>query len=170
MLIRQETAKDHSAVYELVRLAFATAEHSDGTEHELVEALRKNQQAFIPQLSLVAEDEGRIIGHILFTKIRIGDTTALALAPLSVSPDCQRQGVGTALIEQGHRIGAELGYPYSVVLGSEIYYPKSGYRPAEEFSIEIPEGVPAENYMAIKLLPQAKPVHGKVVYAAEFGM
>lgn len=170
MLIRQETANDYSTVYKLVRDAFATAEHSDGTEHDLVEALRKNQDAFIPELSLVAEDDGCIVGHILFTKIKVGDDTALALAPLSVKPECQRQGVGMALIEEGHRIAAELGFGYSVVLGSETYYPKTGYRPAEDFSIEIPDGVPAENYMAIQLLPQAKPIHGKVIYAEEFGM
>lgn len=75
-----------------------------------------------------------------------------------------------ALIREGHRIAAALGYGYSVVLGSEIYYPKTGYRSAEDFSIEIPEGIPTQNYMAIQLLPQAKPIQGKVTYAAEFGM
>ena len=170
MLIRQETTNDHNAVYNLIRDAFASAEHSDGTEQDLVEALRKNKEAFIPELSLVAEDRGVIAGHILFTKMKVGDVTVLALAPLSVKPEYQRQGIGMALIREGHRIAAVLGYGYSVVLGSEIYYPKTGYRPAEDFSIEIPEGIPTQNYMAIQLMPQAKPIHGKVTYATEFGM
>ena len=170
MLIRQETANDYNAVYNLVRDAFSSAEHSDGTEQNLVEALRKNKEAFIPELSLVAEDNGVITGHILFTRMKVGNDTVLALAPLSVKPEYQRQGIGMALIREGHRIARELGYGYSVVLGSEAYYPKIGYRPAEDFSIEIPEGIPAQNYMAIQLLPQAKPIRGKVTYAAEFGM
>lgn len=170
MLIRQETADDYNAVYNLIRDAFAGAEHSDGTEQDLVEALRKNREAFIPELSLVAEDNGVIDGHILFTRMKVGNDTVLALAPLSVKPEYQRRGIGIALIREGHRIAKELGYGYSVVLGSEAYYPKAGYRPAEDFSIEIPEGIPAKNYMAIQLLPQAKPIHGKVTYAAEFGM
>lgn len=170
MHIRQETIHDYNAVYSLVKEAFATAEHSDGTEQDLVTALRKNKEAFIPELSLVAEDKETITGHILFTKMKVGSDTVLALAPLSVKPEYQRQGIGTALIREGHRIAAELGYAYVVVLGSETYYPRVGYRPAEEFGISIPEGIPPQNYMAIKLLPQAKPIHGDVTYAKEFGM
>lgn len=170
MLIRQETSNDHNIVYNLIRDAFDGAEHSDGTEQDLVEALRKNKEAFIPELSLVAEDNGVITGHILFTKMQVGDDTVLALAPLSVKPEYQRQGIGMALIQEGHRIAAALGYGYCVVLGSEIYYPKTGYQPAEDFSIEIPEGIPSQNYMAVQLLPHAKPIHGKVTYAPEFGI
>lgn len=110
MLIRQETTNDHNTVYNLIREAFAGAEHSDGTEQDLVEALRKNQEAFIPELSLVAEEKGVITGHILFTKMKVGDDTVLALAPLSVKPEYQRQGIGMALIREGHRIAAVLGY------------------------------------------------------------
>lgn len=94
--------------------------------------LRKSG-AFVPGLSLVAETDGILAGHILFTEIRIGGRTALALAPLSVLPAYQRRGVGSALIAEGHRAARELRYPFSVVLGSERYYPKFGYLPAERF-------------------------------------
>ncbi|MCI8478675.1 MAG: hypothetical protein HFE97_10110 [Oscillospiraceae bacterium] len=67
MIIRQETDKDYEEIYTLVTEAFATAEHTDGREQELVAALRK-EDAFIPKLSLVAELDGAVIGHILFTK------------------------------------------------------------------------------------------------------
>lgn len=169
MIIRQEASGDYDEVYGLVREAFASAEHSDGNEHDLVAALRKSA-AFVPELSLVAEVGGRIVGHILFTEATVGDGTVLALAPLSVLPAYQKTGVGTALMEEGHRIARELGYAYSVVLGSETYYPRVGYLPADAFGIEAPEGVPAENYLAIKLREDAAFVSGPVAYAEEFGM
>ena len=153
-MIRQETPKDYETVYEVVRQAFACAEHSDGNEQDLVTALRKSD-AFVPELSLVAEQDGKIVGYILFTKIDIGGRTALALAPLAVLPAYQRQGIGSALIREGHRIAGALGYPCSVVLGSEKYYPRFGYVPADRFGIRLPFDVPAENFMAIRLTQDA---------------
>lgn len=169
MIIRQETCKDYEEVYKLITDAFATAEHCDGNEQDLVVALRKGD-GFVPELSLVAELDGEIVGHILFTKAKVGDDEVLALAPLSVKPHYQRQGIGQALILEGHRIAKELGYQYSIVLGSNLYYPKTGYAPAEQFHIEVLEGVPAEYFMAIRLLENAQPICGKVTYAKEFGM
>lgn len=167
--IRQETAQDRPMVYRLIQEAFASAPHRDGTEQDLVEALRKSQ-AFLPKLSLVAEIKGRLAGHILFTKAKVGEDTVLALAPLSVSPEFQGQGVGTALIEEGHRIARILGFSYSIVLGSETYYPRLGYLPAHSLGVQVPEGIPSENFMAVKLLEMAAPIHGAMIYAPEFGM
>ena len=169
MLIRQENNKDFDQVYSVVKKAFQTAEHSDGNEQDLVVALRKSD-AFIPELSLVAEMDGKIIGHIMFTKIEIGNHTALTLAPLAVLPEYQKQGVGAALIKEGHRIAKELGYQYSVVLGSERYYPRYGYIPAEQLGIKAPFEVASENFMAIKLQENAEPINGIVKYAKEFGI
>lgn len=169
MLIRQETNKDHDEVYELIKEAFASAEHSDGTEQDLAAALRAGK-AFVPELSLVAEQDGKIAGHILFTEAKVGDDTVLVLAPLSILPEFQKQGIGTALIEEGHKIAEELGYPYSLVLGSENYYPRCGYLPADQFGIEVPDGVPPSNFMAIRLQKDAKPLSGAVTYAEEFGI
>ena len=88
MHIRQETPADYPVVYTLIKDAFASAEHCDGNEQDLAAALRQST-SFVPELSLVAETDGRIVGHILFTKIRIGTSTQLALAPLSVLPAFQ---------------------------------------------------------------------------------
>lgn len=111
MLIRQERPADRGQVYELIKAAFATAEHADGNEQDLVEALRQGE-AFVPELSLVAETEDGIVGHILFTKAEAGGETVLALAPLSVRPGWQRRGVGSALMAEGHRRARELGYGF----------------------------------------------------------
>ena len=103
LTIRQEEEKDYAQVYETVRRAFAGAEESDGDEQNLVCRLRKST-AFIPELSLVAETEGKIVGHIMFTRLRIAGTEQLALAPLAVLPEYQKQGIGGKLIESGHQI------------------------------------------------------------------
>lgn len=167
MLIRQEDKNDYDEVYNLIKAAFEVAEHSDGNEQDLVVALRKGD-GFIPGLSLVAELNRKIVGHILFTKAKIGNNMVLVLAPLSVLPECQKQGIGTALIEEGHRIAKELGYGYSLVLGSEKYYPQLGYIQAEKLGVLVPEGVPSINFMAIQLQENANPISGAVIYAKEF--
>lgn len=72
MLIRKEVLKDYERIFSVVKAAFDSAEHSDGNEHNLVSALRKGE-AFIPDLSLVAEMDGKIVGHIMFTRAKIGE-------------------------------------------------------------------------------------------------
>ena len=169
MIIRQEEPNDYCEVYKLIKEAFSTTEYADGNEQNLAAALRKGT-AFIPELSLVAEMNGELVGHIMFTTAVVGGDEILALAPLSVKPRYQHQGVGTALIKEGHKIARQLGYEYSLVLGSETYYPRMGYRPAEQFGIEVPKGFPPENFMAVKLQEDAKPISGVVIYAKEFGL
>lgn len=167
--IRQEIPADRAAVYTLVQEAFAQAEHRDGTEQDLVVALRQSV-AFVPKLSLIAEVNRTVAGHILFTEAHVGVSTVLALAPLSVRPAFQLQGVGSALILEGHRIAQQLGYGYAVVLGSKTYYRRFGYRPAAQFGITAPNGIPASHLMAIQLRADAAPICGPLFYAKEFGI
>lgn len=169
MRIRQETSADYDEVYLVVKGAFEAAEHSDGTEQDLVTALR-DSSAFVPELSLVAEIDEKIVGHIMFTKAEIGGQTELVLAPLSVLPEHQKQGIGSALIQEGHKLAKDLGYRYSVVVGSEEYYPRVGYLPAEQLGIRCPFEIASENFMAIRLNEHAEPISGVVKYAPEFGI
>lgn len=169
MEIRQETQRDYEAVYKVVAEAFASAEQSDGTEQDLVTALR-NSQAFVPQCSLVAVEDERIIGHILFTRVQVGDETALALAPLSVLPSHQGKGVGLALMKAGHDAARSLGYGYSIVLGHPGYYPRAGYVPASLYGIRPSFDVPGEAYMALRLREGAGPLNGVVRYDKAFGL
>lgn len=169
MTIRRETGANHSRVYEVVKSAFASAEHSDGNEQDLIVKLRASG-AFVPELSLVAVENGNIVGHILFTKADVAGHTVLALAPLSVLPVYQRKGIGLALIAEGHRIAKELGFDYSIVLGHAEYYPKAGYCPASRYGIKAPFDVHDENFMAIKLNPAAGPLYGTIRYDAAFGL
>lgn len=167
--VRQEREEDHPAVYQVIKRAFEEAEHADGNEQELVEALRSSN-AFLPQLSLVAECAGEIIGYVLFTKVKINTAVELALAPLAVLPMYQRKGVGKALMERGHCIARKLGFHCCIVLGSEKYYPKAGYLPAGKFGISAPFEVPDQNFMVLKLCEDAVLPSGTVLYAEEFGL
>lgn len=140
--IRQENKKDYTEVYNVIKKAFMSAEHCDGNEQDLVVNLRESNN-FIPEL---------------------------ALAPLAVLPEYQKQGIGKKLIEEGHKKAKKLGYHYSIVLGSERYYPKFGYVPASQYGIKAPFEVPNENFMAIKLNDTDVKITGVVEYAKEFGI
>lgn len=167
--IRQENKNDYQEVYNLIKTAFKTAKHSDGNEQDLVVNLRKSNN-FIPKLSLVAKKENEIIGYILFTKIKIGEHEELALAPLGVLPKYQKQGVGSMLIKEGHRIAKNLKYHYSVVLGDPKYYSKFGYSLASKYGVKPPFDVPDENFMIAKLNDADVEIKGLVKYAKEFGV
>ncbi|NIF04408.1 N-acetyltransferase [Chryseobacterium sp. Tr-659] len=175
MLIRKEEEKDHQKVFQLTEEAFREIEYSDHQEQFLVEKLRQSD-AFIPELSLVAETEdGEIAGHILFTKITIeGDGESfpsLALAPVSVKPEFQSQGIGGKLIREGHLIAKDLGYGSVILIGHENYYPRFGYEKTSNFGISFPFDIPEENGMAVELVKDGlKNIKGVVKYPKEFGI
>ena len=168
ILVRQEQENDSDSVFSVVKSAFETMEQASGDEQDLVNRLRKSD-AFIPELSLVAEQNGKIIGHILFTRMKIGKHGSLALAPVAVLPEYQNQGVGAQLIREGHRIARELGYRSVILVGHPGYYPRFGYRPASQWKITAPFEVPDEAFMALELVEGGlKGVSGEIEYAKEF--
>jgi len=165
--IHQEQPQDFQAVYQINKQAFGQE-----AEAKLVDALRQNY-AFVPELSLVAELDNQLVGHILFTKIKIvnGELAheSLALAPMAVRADFQKQGIGGQLIREGIKRAAELGFCSVIVLGHEHYYPKFGFEPASKWGIKAPFDVPDEVFMAIALQPNAlENVSGTVHYPKEF--
>lgn len=171
VFLRQEINSDFPEVYDLNLLAFG-----EKTEANLVNALRKNQDAFIPKLSIVATKENKIVGHILFTKIKIknnfgGTHNSLALAPMAVLPEHQKQGIGGQLITKGFTIAKNLNYKSIIVLGHENYYPKFGFRPAKKWNIKSPFKVPSNVFMALELEKDGlKNISGTVIYAKEFNI
>ena len=172
MNIRQERITDFKEVFSLIKEAFKDEQFSDHKEQLLVERLRKSE-AFIPELSLVAEIDGKIVGHILITKLKIknvmNEFESLALAPVSVLPTYQKRGIGGKLIIEAHQKATDLGYKSIVLLGHENYYPRFGYKQASEYGIELPFEVPKENCMVIELVEDGlKGVSGTVEYPKEF--
>ncbi|CEO08914.1 GNAT family N-acetyltransferase [Paraclostridium sordellii] len=172
IIIRKENIKDKNIIYSLIKEAFKNEVHSDGDEPDLVNRLR-NSKSYIPELSLVATFDESIMGYIMFTKILIENednkSESLALAPLAVLPDYQNKGIGSKLINKGLEIAKNLGYKSVIVLGSETYYPKFGFKEALCFGIKAPFEVLSSNFMSIELEESAlKDVSGTVVYAKEF--
>ncbi|OIQ38548.1 MAG: GNAT family N-acetyltransferase [Bacteroidetes bacterium MedPE-SWsnd-G1] len=170
--IRQEVQQDFPFVFDLIKKAFENDPHSDNKEQHIVDRLRRSS-SFIPELSLIAVSSNKIVGHILLTPIKIKNETtdfkSLALAPVSVSPDFQNQGLGSKLIVVAHEIALNLGFESVVVIGHENYYPKFGYKKAKDYNISVPFEVPGENCMAIELRKDSlKNVYGMVVYPSEF--
>ncbi len=122
-MIRITTQKDIPAVLDIHRLAF---EEED--EAILVENLLDDETAH-PLLSLVMEEDGEIVGHILFTKasVEASDVSAMLLAPLAVHPDRQYKGIGQRLMKEGFRHLAGMGVELVFVLGDPAYYPRVGF-------------------------------------------
>lgn len=175
-LVRQEQVHDREFVEALVQSAFKEALHSDGAEHLLVKRLRMASR-FIPELSLVATSiDETIVGHILFTPIKIQSPSkkefqSLALAPVSVLPAFQGCGIGSMLIEHGHQTAKSLGHTSVILLGHPSYYPRFAYRPASCWNIKAPFDVPDEAFMAIELVEGAlRECSGTVSYPSEFGL
>lgn len=170
--LRQENENDYKSVFQLIEKAFEKEEYSDHKEQFLVERLRKSE-AFIPELSIVAEVEKKIVGHILFTKLEIKNESqsfqSLALAPVSVLPEFQGKGIGSKLILYGHELAKELGYKSVILLGHQDYYPRFGYELCEKYNIKMPFDVPAENCMVISLTENGlSGISGNVVYPSTF--
>ncbi|MFH7002311.1 GNAT family N-acetyltransferase [Flavobacterium bizetiae] len=170
--LRQETEQDYKSVFQVIQKAFENEEYSDHKEQFLVERLRKSN-AFIPELSIVAEVDNKIVGHILLTKLEIENDIntyeSLALAPVSVLPEFQGKGVGSKLILHSHEVAKELGYKSIILLGHEKYYPRFGYELTNKYGIEMPFDVPAENCMVAVLAKNGlSGVRGKVIYPDAF--
>ena len=157
MHIRPEREAEYSLLYDFVKEAFSTAPHVDGDEQDYVNKLRASEQ-YLPELALVAEENGNIIGHIMFTTMKIkGEKacfTALLLSPLSVALPWRRQGVGAALVWEGFRLAKEKEYPAVFVVGDPQYYLRFGFKEVSEFEILNDSDIPNMYVMGCELVPE----------------
>ncbi|WP_287585564.1 N-acetyltransferase [Candidatus Borrarchaeum sp.] len=150
--IRQEVKEDYKRVYEINKMAFGRE-----VESKLIEKIRKGPN-FVPELSQVAEKDNEIVGHILFSKIKIVgelEYQTLILAPLAVIPEMQKQGIGGKLIKHGIEKAIELRFDSIIVVGHKNYYPKFGFQNASKWGIKCPFEVPDGAFMAIELTENA---------------
>ena len=174
IIIRKEKSFDHNWVVELTEKAFETLEISNHNEGKLVDKLRK-APTFVEELSLVAELNGQVVGHILFTPIVIDNGQqkfqSLVLAPVSVLPEFQKMGIGGQLILAGHQKAVELGFQSVILIGHPEYYPRFGYKPASTWGIKTHYELPSEDvFMAVELTEGAlSKVSGMVIFPPEFG-
>lgn len=165
--IRAERSVEQEAIRKINDSAF-----KGDNESRLVDAIRKSE-LFVPELSLVAETDGELIGHILFSIVHLkseeDEIPTLALAPMAVIPEHQNKGVGSLLVEEGLKRAKDQGFKHAVVLGHPEFYPKFGFVPASTKGIEAPFPVPDEVFMTLEIkkgsLDQIK---GKIVYPPAF--
>ncbi|MGE5172674.1 MAG: GNAT family N-acetyltransferase [Betaproteobacteria bacterium] len=146
--IRHERELDTAGVRAVNEAAFETA-----TEAKLVVALREQAR---PVISLVADDEGVIVGHIMFSPVVLEghpELKIMGLAPMAVLPERQRKGIGSALVRAGLEECKKLGFGAVVVLGHPEYYPRFGFLPSARFCIGCEYEVPEDAFMVKELYP-----------------
>ena len=146
--VRPEEERDFAAVHRLHEAAFGTTAEAD-----LVEVLREQAA---PVVSLVAEGDQRVVGHILFAPVTLADhpeCRLMGLAPLAVLPSYQHRGIGSALVRAGLAACRTLGFGGVVVLGHPDYYPRFGFSPASAFGLACEFEAPDAAFMALELVP-----------------
>jgi putative acetyltransferase len=165
ILIRDEIPADLATIYELNRLAFGRA-----VEAELVDRLRQHGKLLI---SLVAVEDGEVLGHIAFSRVWLVPATpglsGAGLAPLAVLPERQGQGIGSELCRQGLERCRRLGLDYAILFGHPGYYPRFGFKPASQYRLTSKWPAPDDAFMALELRPAAlQTAGGMVEFEPEF--
>jgi len=167
VIIRPEQLEDYEAIARVVRAAF----EGRPNEARLVELLRA-PPTYIPELALVAGEDGAIVGHIMISYATLeGDETrqVLSLAPVSVAPERQGEGIGGALMRESIARADALGEPAIVLLGHPMYYPRFGFESARALGIEPPSPrFPDAAWMARKLSKYDARWRGRGVYPSAF--
>jgi len=162
ILIRDEQNTDIQAIFDLTQKAFNDVEHSSHTEQFIVNALRESKQLTV---SLVAETQGKVIGHIAFSPVSISDGTTnwYGLGPISVLPEYQGKGIGSKLMKKGLNRIKTLNAKGCVLLGDPNYYGKFGFKADARLILK---DVPAE-YFQILAFTDYIP-SGYVIYSDAF--
>ena len=155
MEIRQSTPKDYDAIHDFVWLAFQTAEMPFDNEHEAVRRWRASDN-YIPELELVAEENGEIIGHIMFQKLYIkndnSEFVGLLLAPLAVKLEYRNKGIGEKLVYAGFEKAKGLGYSSAFLAGNPKYYNRFGFKEIGEFGLENKTEIPNQFVLGCEII------------------
>lgn len=162
--IRPESEADREAIARVHRAAFGREE-----EGAIVDRLHAEGD-YLAQLSLVAEIVGEIVGHVALSRARLDDRPVVALGPIGVVPERQRQGIGIALMEEALALARAAGEELVVLLGHPEYYPRFGFVPAARLGLTLPIDVPDEVFMALELRPGGAGPGGAFRYSAAFGL
>jgi len=164
MRVRPEEPADALAIRTVNEAAFESSREAD-----IVEALREKPDGLV---SLVAESEGQVLGHILFSPVSLVGNSGLSLlglGPMAVLPTHQRQGIGSALVREGLNQCRKMGCSAVVVLGHPEFYPRFGFVPASRYGISCEYDVPEEVFMLIELQPGSlQGARGKAIYNEAF--
>lgn len=162
MIIREETAADFDVISAVTKAAFQNHPVSKNTEQFIIKALRA---ANALTLSLVTEVDGRVVGHVAFSPVTISDGSLnwYGLGPVSVWPEFQRQGIGTALINEGLSLLKASGAGGCVLVGDPEYYRRFGFKNQPELVLD---GVPQEYFLALAF--EKSGTHGVVVFHQAF--
>lgn len=166
MRIRAERSEDFDAIDDVVTAAFGQPD-----EAKLVRLLR-DSDAYVPGLTLVAEEDGEVIGHIMLSYADLHSEKTrrvLSLAPLAVKPGRQRNGIGIALTKAALALAEERDEPLVIVLGHPTYYPRFGFESARQNGIEPPDPAFAdEAFMVVRLRAYDPSIRGTISYPAAF--
>jgi putative acetyltransferase len=155
-VIRAATAADHDAIVAVTTAAFRGEE----------KALRIVREV-VPEISLVAEEDGEIVGHTMLSRMRMGEHRPLQLSPLSVAPAHQGRGIGGALTREALRRADEAGEPFVVLLGHPGYYPRFGFEPAAPLGVFGPQDY-GDAWMLARLTAYDPSLRGTVEFPAAF--
>jgi putative acetyltransferase len=159
--IREEYPGDVMSIRDVNKRAF-----EQDQEGNIVDALRSTGAAL---LSLVATLNGRIVGHVMYSPVSVGEITGAGLGPMAVLPEHQRQGVGSKLVRAGNQKLRDSGCPFIVVVGHSSFYPRFGFRPASSCGISCEWEVPDDVFMLLVLDQTAmQGVSGLAHYRSEF--
>jgi putative acetyltransferase len=162
MIVQREAPGQETAIHAVTLAAFGRPMEAD-----LVDQLRADE-GWLPELSLVALEGDAVVGHVVCTRARLGGRPALGLGPLSVHPDRQKRGVGSALMHAVLGAADALGEPVVVLLGDPAYYFRFGFRLAAEHGITPPVAEWAPHFQARTLTTYDPSLRGDFVYSEPF--
>jgi predicted N-acetyltransferase YhbS len=156
-LLRLARPDDRDAIVSLTDAAF-------GGEETALRVVREIE----PEIALVYEDDGAIVGHVMLSRMELGEHRPLQLSPLSVAPSHQNRGIGSTLTREALRLADEAAEPLVLVLGHPTYYPRFGFEPAAALGLEAPRDFGAA-WMAVKLAAYDPAIRGRVIFPPAFG-